>query len=53
MLPLDLETTIRTRRRAFLPELPIELGQEKPALISRGRKSASITLFIPFDHIVF
>src|SRR5213593_820446 len=34
------------RRISFSPEPPIELGQEKPALVSRGRKSASITLFI-------
>ena len=33
----------------FLPEPPIEPGQEKSALVPRRRKSASITLFIPLS----
>ncbi len=41
------------RRISFIPEPPIEFGQEKPALVSRGRKSASITLFIRFRSVVF
>jgi len=39
-------STIRMRRLSFNPQLPIEPGQDKAALVSRGRKSASITLFI-------
>jgi hypothetical protein len=37
---------------SFIPEPPIERGQQKSALIPRGRKSASITLFIPVDHVL-
>jgi hypothetical protein len=40
------------RLLSFIPEPPIEGGQKKSALVPRGRKFASITLFIPFlDHI--
>src|SRR6266481_1810926 len=41
------------RRFSLIPQVPGELGQEKPLLVSRGRKSASITLFISFDRVVF
>jgi hypothetical protein len=41
------------RGLSFIPEPPIELSQAKSALVSRGRKSASINLFILFDHVVF
>jgi hypothetical protein len=37
---------------SFIPEPPIERGQEKAASARRGRKSASITLFIPFDRVL-
>jgi hypothetical protein len=46
-------STIRMRLVSFDPEAPIEPGQEKSGLVSRGKKSASITLFIPFVHIFF
>jgi hypothetical protein len=41
------------RLLSFIPEPPIEGGQKKAALVPRGRKPASITLFIPFPTTFF
>ncbi len=43
-------STIRIRLLSSLSEPPIEWDQEKPALVPRGRKSASITLFVFFHQ---
>jgi hypothetical protein len=41
------------RLLSFIPEPPMKRGLEKSALVPRGRKSASITLFIPFSTTFF
>jgi len=46
-------STIRMRLLSFIPEPSIERGQEKSALVPRARKSASITLLIPFSITFF
>jgi hypothetical protein len=41
------------RLLSFIPEPPIERCQKKIPLASRGKKSASISLFIPFPTTFF
>jgi len=46
-------STIRIRRFSLTSEVGAEFGEEKSTSVSRGRKSASITLFIfLFDNVI-